>query len=94
MADAEPGSLDALMAVSHDGPFVTDLRALSPADVRTVQCMSQQRFGTFYSELAPLDAYDIVVHLPHVTPATPDEDALNHAPDEIQTPFSRWMSHR
>jgi erythromycin esterase len=86
----EPGSLDALMAASHDGPFATDLRRLSPADAATVGAVSQQRFGAYYSELNPVDAYDVIVHLPHVTPAEPDEDTLAHSPEEVRKAFSRW----
>jgi erythromycin esterase len=48
-----PGSLDAHMAASHDGPFATDLRRLSPADAATVRTVSQQRYGAF-CECPPL----------------------------------------
>lgn len=92
MEPPQPGSLDALMAVTHDGPFATDLRRLSAADALTVQGVSQQRFGSFYSELSPVDAYDVIVHLPHVTPAEPDRAALAHAPGDVQAAFSRWKS--
>jgi erythromycin esterase len=40
--------------------------------------------------VSPLDAYDIIVHLPRVTPAEPDQAALAHAPHEVQAAFSRW----
>jgi erythromycin esterase len=89
MEPPQPGSLDALMAASHDGPFATDLRRLPPADVTTVQAVSQQRYGAFYSGLSPLDAFDIIVHLPHVSPAEPDQGALAHAPRDVQEAFSR-----
>ncbi|WP_020673485.1 erythromycin esterase family protein [Amycolatopsis nigrescens] len=89
-AAPQPGSLDALMAASHDGSFATDLRRLSPADTRTVQAVTQQRFGTFYGESNPLAAYDIVVHLAQVTPAGPDADALASSPPDVQEPFSHW----
>ncbi len=85
----QPGSLDALMAASHDGPFATDLRRLPPADITTVQAVSQQRYGAFYSSLSPLDAFDILVHLPRVTPAEPDPAALACAPRDVQEAFSR-----
>jgi erythromycin esterase len=91
--DMEPprqGSLDALMAASCDGPFATDLRRLPAADTTTVGAVSQQRFGTFYSDLSPLDAYDVIVHLPHVTAAEPDHDALVNSPHEVQEVFSHW----
>ena len=86
----QPGSLDALMAVSHDGPFATDLRRLSPADATTVGAVSQQRYGALYSDLSPLDAFDVIVHLAHVTPADPDRGALVRAPRDVREVFSRW----
>ena len=87
----QPGSLDALMAASHDETFATDVRRLSPADIRTIQIVSRQRFGAFYSDLNPLDAYDMIVHLPHVTPAEPDRAALANAPGDVQEAFSHWQ---
>jgi len=93
--DMEPprrGSLDALMAASCGGPFATDLRRLSAADTTTVRAVSQQRFGTFYSDLSPLDAYDVIVHLPRVTAAEPDHDALVNSHHEVQEMFSHWKS--
>jgi erythromycin esterase len=86
----QPGSLDAVMAASHDGPFATDLRRLSPADVTTVRAVSRQRFGSFYSDQSPLDAFDVIVHLPHVTPAEPDHTALANSPHDVQEAFSGW----
>jgi erythromycin esterase len=86
----QPGSLDAVMAASHDGPFAADLRQLPPADTATIRSVSQQRYGTFYAELSPLDAFDVIVHLPEVTPADPDRAALAHAPLDVQEAFSRW----
>ncbi|MDH6577369.1 erythromycin esterase family protein [Kitasatospora sp. MAP5-34] len=88
----QPGSLDALMAASHDGPFATDLRRLSPADTEAVRAASRQRagIGTFYSEVSPLDAYDVIVHLSHVTAAEPDPAALAHSPHDVQEVFSHW----
>lgn len=86
----QPGCLDALMAASHDQPFATDLRRLSEADVRTVQAVTQQRFGAYYTDVSPLDAYDVIVHLPYVTAAEPDDDAVAHAPSEVRDVFSQW----
>jgi erythromycin esterase len=86
----QPGSLDALMAASGDEPFATDLRRLSPADDAAVRAVSQQRFGSFYSDLNPMDAYDVIVHLPHVTAAEPDPAALACSPHEVQEAFSHW----
>jgi erythromycin esterase len=78
----------------HEGPFATDLRRLSPADAATVRAASQQRagIGTFYSDQSPLEAFDVIVHLPHVTPAEPDHAALAHAPRDVQEPFSQHVS--
>ncbi|PNE37362.1 MULTISPECIES: erythromycin esterase family protein [Streptomyces] len=87
-----PGSLDALMAASSDGPFATDLRRLSPADTAAVRANSQQRLGTLYSDVRPLDAYDVVIHLPHVTAAQPDDEAVANSPHDVQEAFSQWKS--
>jgi erythromycin esterase len=80
----EPGSLDALMAASHDGPFAADLRRLSPGDTAQVRTATRQRFGGFYSEQNPLDAFDAIVHIPHLTAATPDPDALAASHAEVR----------
>ncbi|MGW2415701.1 erythromycin esterase family protein [Streptomyces tubercidicus] len=85
-----PGSLDALMSASSDRPFATDLRRLSPTDTEAIRTVSQQRFGTLYSDVSPLDAYDIIVHLPQVTAAEPDGAALAASPHEVQEAFSQW----
>ncbi len=86
----EPDSLDGLMAASHDGPFAADLRSLSPSDAEIVQAVSRQRIGAFYGELKPLDAFDVIVHLPHVSAAEPDQAALAASPPEVQEAFSCW----
>lgn len=85
-----PGSLDALMAATHDGPFATDLRRLSPTDAEAVRAAAEWRLGAHYCELSALDACDVVVHLPHVTAADPDPAVLAHAAPEEQEAFSRW----
>ncbi|RSM87591.1 erythromycin esterase family protein [Kibdelosporangium aridum] len=88
----KPDSLDGLMAASHDGPFATDLRRLSPHDTATVKTITQQRYGTYYAEVNPLRAYDVIVHLPRVTAAQPDQDALAHSPREVRETFAKWQS--
>ncbi|GLW11264.1 hypothetical protein Misp01_63920 [Microtetraspora sp. NBRC 13810] len=90
MEAPRPGSLDALMAASHDGPFATDLRRLAPADAAAVRAASRMRagIGDFYSDVSPQDAFDVIVHLPHVTAADPDEAALAHAPGEVREAFA------
>ncbi|ETK37661.1 erythromycin esterase family protein [Microbispora sp. ATCC PTA-5024] len=92
LAPPRPGSLDALMDAAHDGPFATDLRRLSPSDADAVRAAGRQRAGVgdFYAELSPLDAYDVVVHLPRVTAAAPDPGALAHSPQEVRDTFARW----
>jgi erythromycin esterase len=84
MGPPEPGSLDALMVASHDGPFAVDLRRLSPADTAQVRAATRQRFGHHYSEQNPLDAYDAVIHLPVVMAATLDPDAVAASPAEVR----------
>jgi erythromycin esterase len=91
MGPPRPGSLDALMAASHDGPFAADLRRLPPADAALVRAASPQRYGAFDSDQSPLDAYDLIVHLPRVTPAEPDPEALASSPPDVREPFSQWQ---
>ncbi|MGW5363267.1 erythromycin esterase family protein [Actinopolymorpha pittospori] len=88
--DLEPprDSLDGLMAASHDGPFGVDLRRLSPEDAAKVGAVRQQRFGTQYTELNPLGAYDAVVHLPDVRGADPDHDVIAHSHPDVRKRFS------
>lgn len=87
-----PGSLDALMAASGDEPFATDLRRLPPQDAAVVRAAAEQRSGSHYGDLDPLQAYDVVVHLPRVTAARPDPGALARSPVEVQEAFTRWTS--
>ena len=92
-ADLEPprpGSLDALMAATHDGLFATDLRTLSPADAAVVDAVPDQRLGVQYSPVDVRKAYDVLVHFPHVSAAEPDRAALAHAPTEVQEAFGKW----
>jgi erythromycin esterase len=88
MGAPDPGSLDALMVASHDGPFAVDLRRLSPDDTARVRAASRQRFGGYYSEQNPLDAFDAVIHLPHVTAAEPDEAAIAGSPADVRKAFA------
>jgi|GEM_PF-1534750 len=83
------GSLDALMDASHDEPFAVDLRRLSSADTAAMRTVTSQRIGNYYTEMNPVAAYDIVVHLPHVTAATPDPAALAESPQDVQQAFSQ-----
>lgn len=87
-----PGSLDALMDASHDGPFAVDLRRLPPADHAAVRAVAEQRFNSCYQGIDPLAAYDVVVHLPHVTAADADPDTLAHAPHETREAFAHYTS--
>ncbi|MEU6717452.1 erythromycin esterase family protein [Nonomuraea sp. NPDC046802] len=92
MQAPEAGSLDALMHATHDGPFATDLRRLSSADADAVRGAAVQRagLGEHYSPVSAMDAYDIVVHLPHVMGADPDEAALACSPQEVREVFSHY----
>ncbi|MDF5751227.1 erythromycin esterase family protein [Spongiactinospora sp. TRM90649] len=92
MEPPRPGSLDALMHASHDGLFATDLRRLSPHDAAAVRDATVQRagLGEHYSPVRALDAYDVLVHLPHVTGADPDKAALACSPPEVREVFSAY----
>jgi erythromycin esterase len=50
--------------------------------------------GSFYSGVNALEAFDILVHVPMVSPAEPDRDALTHAPREVQEMFAKWIARR
>jgi erythromycin esterase len=89
MGPPETGSLDALMAASYDGPFATDLRRLSPPDAAAVRAAHRLRYGTYYADLDPLEAFDVVIHLPQVTSADPDPDALAQSPEDVRKAFAR-----
>lgn len=86
-----PGTLDAIMAATHDGPFAIDLHHLDDGDRAVLATVGEQRSGGFLCPIDPLAAYDAIVHLPHVTPATPDPDAVDAAPAEVATAFRRWL---
>jgi erythromycin esterase len=89
LGPSETGSLDALLAASYDGPFATDLRRLSPSDGAAVRAARQLRYGTYHADLNPLEAFDIVIHLPQVTSADPDPDALAQSPEDVRKAFAR-----
>jgi erythromycin esterase len=84
----EPGSLDAMMAAGGDRPFALDLRRLSSAGAEVMRRASRQRFGSYYSELDPMEAYDVLVHLPHLAEAEPDFGAVAASPIEVREAFS------
>ncbi|MBF6060919.1 erythromycin esterase family protein [Nocardia terpenica] len=88
-----PGSLDALMHASHDEPFLTDLRTLSAADTAAVRAATEQRLGPSYYPVRPLDAFDLVAHLPRVTEATPDAEAIAASPEDVRRAFEHWANH-
>jgi hypothetical protein len=66
------------------GPFAVDLRRLSPADATTIRDVSHQRIANLYCDTRPLDAFDVVVHLPHINLADPDVNAVALAPNDVQ----------
>ncbi len=89
-----PDSLDGVLSASHDGLFATDLRGLSEADAATLRAVTEQRMGSFYSGVNALDAFDVLVHVPTVSPAEPDRDALTYAPREVREMFAKWIALR
>jgi erythromycin esterase len=86
-----PGTLDAVMAARHDVPFGVDLHRLTERDRAVLATVGEQCSGGFVCPINPLIAYDALVHLPHVTPARPDTDAVDAAPTEVVTAFRRWL---
>ena len=88
---APPGTLDAVMAATHDEPFGVDLHRLQDPDQGALAAVHQQRSGTFVCPIDPLVAYDAIIHLPHVTPARSEPAAVNAAPAEVATAFRRWL---
>jgi erythromycin esterase len=93
MDTPEPDTLDALMQASHTGPFAVDLRKLDAADAAAVAAAPRQRFGTYYAEQDHADAYDLLIHLPHVSAALPDQAAVAAASEEERRIFARWLQH-
>ncbi|OLT21605.1 erythromycin esterase [Pseudonocardia sp. CNS-139] len=88
----EPGTLDALMAASHDGPFAVDLHRLPPADLAAIRATKGHRHGPFLLEQDPTAAFDALVHLPLVGEATVDREALAASPPDVQEAFGKWLS--
>ncbi|MEU0885908.1 erythromycin esterase family protein [Lentzea sp. NPDC005914] len=80
----EPGSLDAVMGQLSDEPFALDLRRLTADEAAQVRSASRQRFGPFYTEIDATAAYDVIVHLPHVSEATLDAGAVDASPAEVR----------
>jgi len=87
-AAPDPDTLDALLDASADGPFAVDLRTLDAADTALIRAARRQRFGAYHEEIDALVAYDILVHLPHVTAAVADADAVAHSPEEVRKAFA------
>ncbi len=77
------GSIDAVLDAAADGPFAVDLRR-HPALLKGV---TEQRFGAYYAPIDAAQAYDVLVHLPEVTAATPDPEAVAASPAEVQKAF-------
>lgn len=88
------GSLDAVMADSHPGPFAVDLRGLSPTDTTSLRAISEQRIGSLYCDTDPSQAFDIIVYVPEVTLADPDPSAIAHLPSDVQQAFRHEKSVR
>jgi erythromycin esterase len=91
---APPDSIDALLAANapagHAGPYAVDLRHLSPTDLDTVRAAGRQSCGACHAPINAPAAYDLLVHLPHVTAAVPDDTALAHAPAEVRDVFAAY----
>jgi erythromycin esterase len=93
------GTLDALMADTltaasapdgADGPFAVDLRRLPPADTEAVRAATRLRAGALTTEVDPIEGYDLLIHLPHVTAADPDPEAVAASPEDVRTAFAAW----
>ncbi|MGY1900755.1 erythromycin esterase family protein [Nocardia gipuzkoensis] len=87
-----PGSFDALLNASHDGPFAVDLRRMSERDRTIIRSTSQQRTGNMYLDVNPLEAFDAIIHIPYVTAAEPDTASLAESPEDVQKAFAQWMN--
>ncbi|MDA0563428.1 erythromycin esterase family protein [Streptomonospora sp. S1-112] len=93
MAPPAPGSLDALMAASCGGwPAGVDVRRLEGADAQALAAAAGQRAGNGeeYTDVAAAVAFDALVHLPRLSPAQVDAEALAWVPEEVRVPFTRW----
>ena len=77
----------AVMVATHDEPFGVDLRALDATDRATLAGVRTQRSGPFLCPIDPLAAYDVIMHLPHVTAARPDPAAVDAAPADVAAVF-------
>lgn len=87
-----PGTLDAEMAARHPGPYALDLRTLSPGDPLRTVTAQRGGDGTSPTHLDPAEAFDILIHLPHVTAAEPDPDAVACSPADVREAFGRWTA--
>jgi erythromycin esterase len=83
----EPGSLDAVMSSLGESPFAL-------TDLSTLDRVLPQRFGAYYEQINPFVAYDAIVHLPKVTAAEPDADAIAASTPDVQAAFANWASRR
>jgi erythromycin esterase len=72
------------MGASHDAPYATDLRRLSTEDEAVLRAVTRQRHGAYYSDVNPLEAYDAIVHIPHVTAADLDPGAVAESHEDIR----------
>jgi hypothetical protein len=72
-------------------PSVWETAAPSRRPARS-RAASQQRggIGTFHADQNPLDAFDVIVHLPYVTAANPHQAALARSSLDVQEAFARW----
>ncbi|NUT06199.1 MAG: erythromycin esterase family protein [Hamadaea sp.] len=92
-APPEAGSLDAVLDARADLPYAVDLRRMSADEETALRGVTRQRFGAFYADIDPATAYDAVVHLPKVTAAVPDADAVAASPDDVRAAFAAWAAY-
>jgi erythromycin esterase len=60
-------TIDGLIAAGRSEPGVVDLRTLTPADVALVDAAKKMRCLDQLAEVCAREAFDLLVHVPHVT---------------------------
>lgn len=88
------GSLDALLETGPRGPFVLNPHGLSEVDTEALRAVTEQRIGAYYGSIDPMAAYDLIAHLPWVSGAEPDEDAVANAPSDVREAVASYRATR
>lgn len=91
LAPPPPGTLDAAMAARGGAPFAVDLRRLSPGDPLLTVTEQRGGDGKTPTHLTPAEAFDVLIHLPQVTAAEPDAEAVAASPEDVRKAFTHWM---